>query len=205
MSDDPYVLARALIHRGERGAALQEAVRSLVKASRVEEAQTIFILARKTALADAGMDFDAVQAQNDFLAALKRWHHPESVARQRTTAAAVAIPAPVRDQPVARQAGRLRASFGSPEREARPRRPTVQPPGSLLPSPEARSFPSPQGGSLTPARRCDLSETHGNCNSVLCPHRAFFCWWLRRSPLELMALMTDANGVLRVPPPPREP
>ena len=24
-----------------------------------------------------------------------------------------------------------------------------------------------------------LSETHGNCNSVLCTHRAFYCWWLR--------------------------
>jgi hypothetical protein len=196
--DDPYVLARTLLRRGERGGKLQEAVRRLVKASRVEEAQTIFILARKTALADAGMDFDAVQAQDDFLAALKRLQHPESVRKQKHTVAPVraSVPAPVRDQPVAREAGRLRASF-APTAEHRPRRPALRLPGSLVPSPEPRpsassqSLPyrSPQAGGAgaTGAAAADSPTTVVN-----------------RSPLELMAMMTDENGVLQVPPPPRD-
>ena len=219
-ADDPYNIARELIRRGDRGTKLQAAVRSLVKDGRLDEAQTVFVLARKTALTDAGMHFDPRAAQDDFIAALKRWQHPESVqpAKKKKTVSPVRVaPAPgsvppphqkvvghanggvpTRVKPVGRQAQNLRNAYkaakaaGAAPALTVPRL-SLRAPGSISsPNPRSSLPPPPRPGQVASGSPQSASGSPGGGGAV------------RRSPLELMAMMqSEGGGGYKVPPPPK--
>eukprot|EP01047_Picozoa_sp_COSAG01_P080873 COSAG01_NODE_15900_length_1287_cov_0.905724_1_plen_308_part_00 len=81
---DPFARARKLLRRGQRGQALQQCVRALVGAGRLNEAQLVFVQARQqAAMAQLGKKpFDEGLARADFAQALVRWSTSRSGASQ---------------------------------------------------------------------------------------------------------------------------
>jgi len=177
LDGDPFDVARALIRKGERGAQLQEAVKKLVEEERMEEAQTVFVLARKTALQESGMFFDPSAAQDDFLAALSNLRKDnrekpgrEQKARQRASVplptkhtpkarvgGEMAVPLPDDDEPTARRASRLRRAVqrsGQAHLDGSPPRVDVLP--GLL-SAGSQNTPSPESSAGKPSRLVDRS------------------------------------------------
>lgn len=82
---DPFARARKLLRRGQRGQALQQCVRTLVGAGRLNEAQLVFVQARQqAAMAQPGKKpFDEGLARADFAQALVRWSTSSSSASQQ--------------------------------------------------------------------------------------------------------------------------